>query len=325
MAAQPENLAPVYGLAMLLTDIGQAEEAKAILTEALGRNSRNYDLRYGLAYALSNLRDWVPAFRLWAELKQEFPAVSHIRRSIAMFIGRARLDQASSGTEFEIPSSLVEDEEDSESEDNRGLFMRFEGLGSDCEFGLVQRHFSAEPLGLLRWTQTSPDKLIHALEQRFDGMDLAEDACIKASPKGEYFNLSKRYGMLAHTFVIEGQVDRDKFIDQQVRRTGFLKRKLIEDLAAGEKIFVYTDDRNTDTAILIQLHDAILSYGGGANFLCVKKEDAYHAAGTLEELRQGLLVGRVERFAMDDPPIRSWVKLCRAALQYSRDRAVIAA
>jgi hypothetical protein len=39
----------------------------------------------------------------------------------------------------------------------RGFFPGFENLGGNCEFGLVQRHFGAEPLSLLRWTATPPE------------------------------------------------------------------------------------------------------------------------------------------------------------------------
>src|ERR1700679_3995741 len=37
------------------------------------------------------------------------------------------------------------------------LMYRFENLGSDCEFGFVQRHLGAEPLSLLRFAASTPE------------------------------------------------------------------------------------------------------------------------------------------------------------------------
>ena len=63
----------------------------------------------------------------------------------------------------------------------RDLAMRFESLGGTghgCEFGLFQRHFGAEPLGLLRWADLSHHLLTRALESRFDGVGLPENTIV---------------------------------------------------------------------------------------------------------------------------------------------------
>lgn len=36
------------------------------------------------------------------------------------------------------------------------LVARFESLGDNCEFGLVQRHFGAEPVGVFRFPTPKP-------------------------------------------------------------------------------------------------------------------------------------------------------------------------
>ena len=50
------------------------------------------------------------------------------------------------------------------------LFLQFESMGHNCEFGLVQRHFGAEPLGLLRWNAISVEDVILGIEQQFEGV-----------------------------------------------------------------------------------------------------------------------------------------------------------
>ena len=47
------------------------------------------------------------------------------------------------------------------------MLLRFESIGSDCEFGAVQRRYGAEPLGLLRWNDVDILSLEQALAACF--------------------------------------------------------------------------------------------------------------------------------------------------------------
>jgi hypothetical protein len=54
--------------------------------------------------------------------------------------------------------------------DAAGLAGRFESLGHDCEFGLLQRRVGAEPLDLLRFATMTLDRLVDGLRQGFEGV-----------------------------------------------------------------------------------------------------------------------------------------------------------
>jgi len=126
---------------------------------------------------------------------------------------------------------------------DRALVMCFESLGGSghgCEFGLFQRHFDAEPLGLLRWADLSQDLLIKALETRFEGVGLPENTIVfQPDHSDEWWTRDSRFWMAMRSFVKVAEVDQERMTKQVCRRLQFLRQKLIEDLEAGEKIFVY--------------------------------------------------------------------------------------
>ena len=87
------------------------------------------------------------------------------------------------------------------------LAMQFESLGENCEFGLVQRRCDSEPLGLLRFSSTFLRNLIRGLDGDFEGLGAAEEIEPRlegGGAKKEYMIHEKRYGLVYHTFVYEG-------------------------------------------------------------------------------------------------------------------------
>ena len=173
--------------------------------------------------------------------------------------------------------------------DVRGIIEQFESLGDNCEFGLVQRRFDAEPLGLLRWSGTEPEPLIAAVEARFAGVGELENLCISTWDNGEYKVSDARYGMVSHTFIYEAAFARDSFIEQQMRRIRILKKKLLQEMARGDKLLVYkSPDITPDQAR--RLCDACRAIGP-STLLVVRPADEAHAAGTVEQTPAGLLLG----------------------------------
>jgi len=113
-------------------------------------------------------RDWSAALLRWRALLARYPDHPVIRNGVseaAMKAALAALDQAGDGGGSAAPPERAIHEDA-----QRHLLMRFEALGENCELGFVQRHFGAEPLGLLRWAGISNASLVTALDTAFAGV-----------------------------------------------------------------------------------------------------------------------------------------------------------
>jgi hypothetical protein len=93
----------------------------------------------------------------------------------------------------------------------------------------------------------------------------------------------------------------------------FLRRKLISDIAAGEKIFVYKYVGGLSEVDIRSIFEAIRRYGKLTALLCVRINNDAHPIGTLEEFDDGLFVGYIDRFSTVDINVDVWIDLCRKA------------
>jgi tetratricopeptide (TPR) repeat protein len=315
----PEHAIGWVGLGDLLRNAGRFDEAETQLTAALHRFPGNIEPKRHLAALATSRRDWPVALRLWEELKRKYPRNPGVLRGIAQALWQARQDLGVTASEagggsasFEIPASLVQPDEtgDDEAAALEKLLMKFESIGDTCEFGIVQRRFGAEPISLLRWASTPPDKLVVALDNRFAGVGEPEHTIIAAS-NGEYTTRDRRYHMFSHTFTPETAEPLEKFAAQTLRRLQFLRGKLIDDLSAGEKVFVYKSNHGLSDDEARALYAAIRRYGRQTALLCVRLEDGSHPRGTLEEVEERLFIGYIDRFSTVDINVGVWVELCR--------------
>jgi hypothetical protein len=190
--------------------------------------------------------------------------------------------------------------------------MRFESLGDTCEFGMVQRRCGADPINLLRWASTPPDKLVLALNNNLSGVGDPEHTEILADG-GEYVTRDTRYYMFSHTFTPVTSQPLAQFTQQHLKRMQYLRRKLLEDLAEGEKIFVYKCQEGLSETEARAIFRAIRSYGAQAGLLCVTLGDARHPIGRVREIDSGLMMGYIDRFSTVDINVQAWVGLCRTA------------
>jgi hypothetical protein len=206
----------------------------------------------------------------------------------------------------------------------RDLAMQFESLGGSGhgpEFASFQQHLGAQPDGLLAWADLGADLLRSALESRFDGVGLDENTIVfTPDHSDEWWSKDKRYWMAMRSFVKTDGLGAEQAALEICRRLQSLRRKLIDDLEAGEKIFVFRDiRRNLTDAEIDRLHAAIRTYGDTTLFY-VRYEDSAHPNGTVEAVKPGLLVGYMDRFKMSRtdqlssaPPTASWLAVCRNA------------
>ncbi len=197
------------------------------------------------------------------------------------------------------------------------LMLKFESLGQNCEFGLVQRRGGAEPLGLLRFSSTPLPRLLDALDAGFDGMGAADAIQVDLDGSGrEYMVHDTRYGFMYHAWVNAGEMSAADVARREARRVPFLVRKLVEDLEAADKLFVFKGMGAVSAEEAFPLALAIRRYGPNT-LLLATLADAAHPPGTVQFHAPGFMIGYLDRFApgenAHDLSFDCWVQVCRAA------------
>ncbi len=191
------------------------------------------------------------------------------------------------------------------------LLGRFESIGDNCEFGLVQRYGGIEPLGLMRFSASRIDHLLHALDSDFAFYGQGDDLFVYPHVTNYLFCRSRRYDFEYNTGHLAGSDDPAAVLKREARKVGYLKRRLLEDLRLGEKILVRKagpQDGPAEAAALLRA----LRRHGPAELLIVR---AAEGPASVRRHEGGWLEGTVARFAPYDlaaavhlPP---WLDLCR--------------
>lgn len=200
----------------------------------------------------------------------------------------------------------------------RDVLQHFESLGGHCEFGLVQRKFELEPLGLLRWVSITAEHLLTCLATDFAGVGEEAYTTLRVSARNEFMTLDTRYHMQMHSFIKNEGQDRGRFLAQMQRRLQFLRRKLLEDLAAAEKCFIYRARDDTRPEQAEALAAALRRHNPANRLLFVWESPAGTPATRVEQTRPGLFVCTVARGkARPDWNIdfAGWAEVCRQVLE----------
>jgi hypothetical protein len=293
--------------------------AKAHLELARPRFPDDLGLAVEEAFTLSELRDWPAALGLWAALKVRHPQHEGLAANITSVLGQALEDQAIHPGAFTIPRLLLDSAHiDIEpTEDRAALLKGFESLGDSCEFAMLQRLHRVEQMGLLRWADTDPDALAHALNHRLEGVGEPEHTAITIV-NDEYRTADRRYGMHSHTFTSAAVEPLEEFAPEQCRRIQWLRRKLLESLATAAKTFVYTAKHGLSDAQAEALFAALLHYSPKNRLLCVCVEAPGRPAGTVRQRGQGLFIGYIDRLSTVDISADVWLQLCRQVAKLGR-------
>ena len=297
----------------LLVVLGRLDEAESAIEAARTRDPDHHGHLANLTMlrlAQGRWKEAVTTARLLRSRQPEDPAALDL---LGQALQGAAFAAAETTGGLHVPVAI----ERVEDETTRDLLLGFESIGEDCEFGLVQRRYGAEPLGLLRWNWVALPKLLEALASRCEGIGDEAQTDLVVAELGEYQVHDRRYGMKMHTFAYHHQVEPEALRPKMLLRLRYLRDKLVDDLTAAEKVFVYKTHR-METAAMRDLHRALLSYGA-IRLLCVVPLDHLDGPppvgpGEVVRLDEGLHVGFLTRFGGCEGEWRilydEWVKLC---------------
>jgi hypothetical protein len=193
---------------------------------------------------------------------------------------------------------------------------QFESLGDDCEFGVVQRAAGHEPLGLLRFAFIPLHGLLDLLGGGLDRLGDPADMALRRDPRGEVEVELPSFGMRYHTDIFGRAGEEPQILAEQQRRLALLRRKFLEDLQSGDKIFVRKGEGSGDVAAMRTLLAALRRHGP-ATLLWVSLADGSQPVGAVEVVEPFLLRGHIDRFAafFDQPDlnIAAWLEIGRGA------------
>ncbi len=193
------------------------------------------------------------------------------------------------------------------------------GLGG-CEFGFFQRVHGAEPLSLLRWASIEPGDLERALSEQFS--KLGENDAIELQAQGHYDwrAVEMNYNIqIDHTHLDRSKVGIDEAKRLVVKRFQFLKRKLLDDLRLGEKIFVYrVADPATPADEVETMWRAVNRYGNSTLLFVTHRSDI-DGSLMVKRMHDRLFVASIDPSKNIDPSepsmnYRNWLDLCRSVL-----------
>jgi tetratricopeptide (TPR) repeat protein len=335
---EPGMLPYIAHTADALVRLERFEEADSLLRDTLLKHPNNTRLITSYARTAQARSDWPEAKLRWERLMKLDPnhGVATLQLGIVNYQLNALETDALSEEQddktlnktviraartFDVDFDKVRPIEgpmDTNRAFLRDMFMQMENIGDNCEFGLVQRRFGAEPLGLLRWTGTPIRSLAQAFDDDLEGIGLPENTRIALLSGDEYYTSDTRYGMRMHTFIFLGQAEPDTLLVKLCKRIQYLRRKLLDDLTAGnQKLFVYKSLFGYKSGEIELLHES-LQRRGRNTLMCVKLADDTHPDGTVEQIAPTLLIGYIKRFNNDggtwmNTEFDSWAAISTAA------------
>ena len=291
-----------------LLRLGRADEAEAIVAQGIARFPDDHFMMWQHAEAATARDDVEEAGRRWTRGLAAHPGSIEIRRGAGLHATRHQWTATEPAPE---PAGGMASGE---------LFLAFSSLGCNCEFGMNQRNAGVEPLELLRWAGNSPPQLRFMLEDKLHAVGRAETTRLVVI-NGEYLLVVGEYfGM--HTFMPakpdDDPAETQKLAEKMIRRLGFLRDKMIADLAEGRKIFVFQQhgDGLTDE-VLLELHALMQDYGDTI-LLGVRAPPRPELEGSVAWIADGVMVGHIS--GLDPVPNASperyaaWTRLCTRAL-----------
>jgi len=200
------------------------------------------------------------------------------------------------------------------------LLLLFEGLGDNCDVGVLQRAAGIDPFGLFRFATCTATDVGMLLRTRFQCLGEPADLWLdKVGPRQEYWVKSRQCSFEAHTDryadVDDPEVVRAAFIE----KIQFLKTRLIRDLSRGRRLCVW---RGAASTAAIQEIAAQLQSYAPTYLLWARVADAAQLPGSVERVSDRLLYGYLSRYGDYDggprPPVEEWIRVCANAYRLWR-------
>jgi hypothetical protein len=196
------------------------------------------------------------------------------------------------------------------------LVSRFESLGNNCEFGLLQRYCGLERLDLLRFNFTPLETLISGLNCSFS--DLALEGQVTVSFENKQWMVRESvYGFYYHTYNRDPDYDPDRLLAQQIRWLRRMAAKFIEQVQVGDRIYVRKGEKSDQRDKIEALADALRRHGP-ATLLWATVADDTNAAESVKRVSDHLIKGHLKSFAhyqtATDFDVLPWLRLLRKTL-----------
>lgn len=200
------------------------------------------------------------------------------------------------------------------------LLLLFEGLGDNCDVGVLQRAAGIDPFGLFRFATCTASDVGALLRTRFKCLGEPEDLWLdKVGPRQEYWVKSRHCSFEAHTDRYADADDSEVVRAAFIEKIQFLKTRLIRDLSRGRRLCVW---RGAASFAAIDEIAAQLQSYAPTSLLWAKVAGAGQVPGSVERVSDRLLVGYLSRYGDYDggprPPIEEWISVCANAYRLWR-------
>ncbi len=204
------------------------------------------------------------------------------------------------------------------------LMMNFESLGHNCEFGIMQRHCGAEPLGLLRFVGIGLADLLRGLDCGFEGVGDKRwlSVYLHDAPRREFMVCDTRHSITSHSFAFEDETTAERVRATQSRQLKFRHERFMEVLRTGEKLFVFQRPGRLLAAHMLPLLTQLRARG--PNALLFVTEGGEYPPGTVAQIGDGLYQGSIGALApienVGTGDLRAWLSICANAYALWREQ-----
>jgi hypothetical protein len=202
------------------------------------------------------------------------------------------------------------------------IMQRFESLGHNSEFGLVQQVCGVDPPGLLRYAEIPTRRLLQGLDYGFEDIDDPRllHAYRSDNEEPEWILQHDRYDMHIRSFARATGTDTASFVTQQAKRLAQQRNRLLDILESGEGIFVFQHDEHLSQAHVLPILTLLRSYG--PNALLFVTADEKKPCGSVDLIGPHLFRGNIDHLAPRNDPkqfhLSAWMSICANAYRMWR-------